>query len=725
MKKLDITLENCFGIGKFQHVFDFDQIPTNTFLIYAPNGTMKTSFAKTLSLISKNDPQQVPCDKIQPHRATICTILADGNPISPESILVVNAEDAAFDATDKISSFIARKELKDQYDKIYQALNSQKDDFIKKLKNISQSTDCEGEVIATFQPDGSATIFEILTELTPGLTDKPIKYSFKYNDVFDKKGAVQKFLTKNETLIDEYINKYNEVLSSSTFFKASANSFGTYQANEIIKSTDGDSFFQAGHKFTLDGGKNIGSSKELRELVKSELDRIISAPDLRKAFDKVDKEITTNVELRAFQKVIENDHTLLLELKDYEGFKKKVWVDYLSQIKDQVEQLVEFYKSQKPEIEKILAEARKEIEIWKEIVEKFNSRFYVPFVVALVNQEDILLKEKTAALEFIYDDNNDAPVKQDKDNLLKILSKGEQRAYYILQFLFEVESRRALCVETLLILDDIADSFDYKNKFAIIEYINELHHSTGFNIIILTHNFDFYRTVGSRIHLSRTAIFMTKRSMTREVVLVNGQYIKGAFPHFITRISEEAIFVSVVPFVRNLIEYADGTGDAEYLRLTSCLHIKADTDTIDAASILAIYYAKLPKTVGKTILFGHKNIKDLVYETAASIAGQAAPDEVALENKIVLSMGIRLKAEEYMIAHLPSINTSTITKNQTKALYDEILKLPGTQKEVIRVLDRVILMTPENIHLNAFMYEPLIDMSLIHLVDLYNKVTAL
>ena len=34
-------------------------------------------------------------------------------------------------------------------------------------------------------------------------------------------------------------------------------------------------------------------------------------------------------------------------------------------------------------------------------------------------------------------------------------------------------------------------------------------------------------------------------------------------------------------------------------------------------------------------------------------------------------------------------------------------------------------MTPENIHINAFMYEPLIDMSAQHLVDLYQKVSVL
>lgn len=31
------------------------------------------------------------------------------------------------------------------------------------------------------------------------------------------------------------------------------------------------------------------------------------------------------------------------------------------------------------------------------------------------------------------------------------------------------------------------------------------------------------------------------------------------------------------------------------------------------------------------------------------------------------------------------------------------------------------MMTPELIHLNSFMYEPLIDLSLDHLLDLYSK----
>ena len=46
-------------------------------------------------------------------------------------------------------------------------------------------------------------------------------------------------------------------------------------------------------------------------------------------------------------------------------------------------------------------------------------------------------------------------------------------------------------------LDDISESFDYKNKYAIIEYISDISEYTDandeklFKVLLLTHNFDF------------------------------------------------------------------------------------------------------------------------------------------------------------------------------------------------------------------------------------------
>ena len=46
-------------------------------------------------------------------------------------------------------------------------------------------------------------------------------------------------------------------------------------------------------------------------------------------------------------------------------------------------------------------------------------------------------------------------------------------------------------------------------------------------------------------------------------------------------------------------------------------------------------------------------------------------------------------------------------------------------KEKIKILEEVNIMTPENIHLNSFMYEPILDMDINELLNLYQKVKAL
>lgn len=724
MNILEIQLQNCFGIGKLDHKFDYGLLNTNTFLIYAPNGTMKTSFAKTLDLISKDDATSMPSDRVYGARATTHNITADGISIATESILVVNAEDNNYDTSTKISSFIASKDLKKKYDEIYSELEDKKADYIKKLKQVSQSTDCETEFINAYSQSSNDTFFELLLKISKSLLSKPDTYNFRYNDIFDKKGNVKKFLDKNQPLLSQYINNYNDLLNKSKFFKSSKNSFGTFQANELLKSTEDNSYFDAGHKFTLSDKAEIKSAEELKQLLQKEITSIVNDEKLKKSFDQVDKSIGANSELRSFKNAIEKDNLLLVEVDKYEDFRKKVWLNYISSLAKDTLELAKFYESKKKEIEKIIKEAKKEFAIWEEIIKTFNERFFVPFEIKLVNQEDVVLKEETANLEFDYKDSTENPVRKDKSSLLSILSKGEQRAFYILQFLFDVESRKQLNQQTVLVLDDIADSFDYKNKYAIIEYIKELHNNPLFRLLILTHNFDFYRTVASRLSLNWKAAFMVTKNDSREITLLDGKYRKDVFTSFKQRISDAKIFISIIPFLRNLIEYTQDSTSVDYKLLTSCLHLKADTDSIKCTDILNLIHGNFTSTTHQTIKFGAKSIKDLIYETANSIEVENPIDEILLENKITLSIAIRLKAEEYMISKIPNAGALVITSNQTSELLRHF-KLTNIDKPTITVLERVNLMTPENIHVNAFMYEPLIDISVFHLIDLYKKVKQL
>lgn len=101
------------------------------------------------------------------------------------------------------------------------------------------------------------------------------------------------------------------------------------------------------------------------------------------------------------------------------------------------------------------------------------------------------------------------------------------------------------------------------------------------------------------------------------------------------------------------------------------------------------------------------------------------PDDISLENKLIVSIAARLQAEKYLkqviIAHEGHCPDSE--SNQMRAWYEKAK--PYLSSEEKAIFDEINLITPEAIHLNAFMYEPLIDVSIWALTDLYSKTVHL
>jgi len=63
--------------------------------------------------------------------------------------------------------------------------------------------------------------------------------------------------------------------------------------------------------------------------------------------------------------------------------------------------------------------------------------------------------------------------------------------------------------------------------------------------------------------------------------------------------------------------------------------------------------------------------------------------------------------------------TESITSNQTMELFKRFNAQFPLKTDEIKLLEEVNIMTPENIHLNSFMYEPILDMSPDNLKSLY------
>jgi len=720
MEKLTLKLEHCYGIKKLEKELVFS---SRTFAVYAPNGSMKTSFAKTFTDLMNGAKTQ---DLIYPERKNIREIKDENDTdILAEEVFVVEPYNESY-LSDKESTLVVEKDLKEQYEKIYSDLDREKNSFIKNLKSVSQSTDCEDELLSTFSENENDTLFDVLERAYPAIDSSKPKYNFRYNDIFDKKGNVKKFLDKYEKALDEYIQQYESLVSNSEFFKKSNNTFGTHQANELLKSIKDDSFFDAGHSINLSNSSEIKSSEDFETLLQSEIKKIISDEKLKKVFDGIDKAIGSNVELRAFKKVIEQDNSLLVQLKDYENLRKNVWLGYLSQIQNEVKVLIDFYTNQKDELSKIVKKAGETATEWELAANEFNNRFTgLPFKIKIKNKEDVILKTNAPVSEFVFDDSEKKNV--NKEELLRVLSQGERRALYILNIIFEIRARKKADQKTLLIIDDVADSFDYKNKYAIVEYLKEISEDENFFQIILTHNFDFFRTILSRGVVSYEQCLISSKG-SDGVALEQASYIKNPFINdWKDNLSDSKKLVASIPFIRNIVEYTQGDACEDYLLLTSMLHSKQNSASITIENFKSIFQKNIQNTIFPDEVDNNQNMVETIFSAADNCLTE--PHGANLEHKIVLSIAIRLKAEQFMKSKVTDqdfIKGLDNTPNQTWVLFKKYEEEFYNENENLEVIKKINLITPENIHVNSFMYEPILDMGEDELRELYETTkTAL
>lgn len=285
-----------------------------------------------------------------------------------------------------------------------------------------------------------------------------------------------------------------------------------------------------------------------------------------------------------------------------------------------------------------------------------------------------------------------------------------------------MEARRKAQENVLFIVDDIADSFDYKNKYAIIEYLKYMSDISNFYMMILTHNFDFFRTVESRkVSNYNQCLISIKNDAGVRLLKMEG--LKNPFIRdWKNNLADKKKLVASIPFVRNLIEYKEGDTHADYLTLTAVLHMKAATDTITVSTIGDIF-SRVVSNINFPTQDGAKKIADFVFEAAEECL--TADEGVNLENKIVLSIAIRLKAEIFMkqkITDQDVLNGLENNTNQTWNLMKAYEEEFNNETANIEILKRVNLITPENIHVNSFMYEPILDMGDGELRGLYEDV---
>ena len=217
MNKLNVDLENCYGIKKLKGQFDFSS--ETVYAIYAPNGSMKSSLAKTFEDMANAAPSG---DRIFPTRPCRRRITDENGVDLPEAaIFVVQPYNEVFGHTEKTSTLLVNTKLRKEYEQLHADINKSKAEFLKGMKEQSGSKkDLEKEISSTFtksEDDFDTALLRIKAEL---LAQKDAPFAkVPYDTVFDDK--VLAFLNARDvkTAIEEYVKRYNELIAASTYFK--------------------------------------------------------------------------------------------------------------------------------------------------------------------------------------------------------------------------------------------------------------------------------------------------------------------------------------------------------------------------------------------------------------------------------------------------------------------------------------------------------------------------
>ena len=624
MNKLSLSLKNCFGIRSLEHELCFDKAHAN--VIYAPNGVMKTSLAKTfLKLSRREEPEELLYGR-QPEYS----VQLDGEAIKAEEVFVVQPFDPSYEAGN-LSSLLVNSEQKAQYDEAYKQILEARQGLVKKFNRLSKLP--ADKVETTLNEDFDCdNIFDALEALTQIDADHEQLASVPYAKVFDPK--VLNLLADSDvsTNILEYTHRYQDLIEQSALFQRGT--FSPVNAGAVSKVLKKEKFFEAEHKLMMNGtGDSITEQAQLDALLEEETKAILGDGELKAIGQKI---VAGVAPVKSFQELLEAVPDLAAELGDLDQLRKRLWASYYNCEKDKVDGLVEAFNQKRDQLAEIEQQAQLENTLWHEAQEVFKQRFHVPFGLDIEDHTNVILGTKAPNMVFTFEAEEGQPIRFDRGQLdsMGCLSVGERRAMYLLYVIFEFKARLKAGQRTVVVIDDIADSFDYKNKYAIIEYLKELAEEELFRLVVLTHNFDFYRTFQSRVlgNAKWDCSFVANKCGD-EIKLLKGGNKDVASPFDLWKNqfpTNPAMLIAMIPFVRNLIEYRDGTSSPTYATLTSLLHIKDDTQNITLVDLEGAIAEIIPgKPLGEQF-DPVMPVIELIYQVSESLIEQEHGDTVSL-----------------------------------------------------------------------------------------------
>lgn len=719
MKKIRVEeFKNAYGIK--QLYIDLEGGKSKELgnqIIYAPNGVFKTSFARAMKKLSYSKGSEVR-DRVLDAMFK-CKLEIDGvsydESSTIENIIVYSREllDEQDDEADLLSNNVDLKNLatsKDDIDllnKLAKRIEPILEDF-RSLLNVCDLSEAKLNKITKIEKLSSIrTLSKVIRALAAA--DEELNTSLICNKDFNiiKNLHVSTYEAIDSVEFKEearsYVTIFNNTLKSIYFDEK----FNDVSAQALLKALK-DSEFLSEKRYIMFHGDEFKDYETFEKKIHEVIIEVSDKEELFNLRDSLIKKLGKVQEAETLKEAVRNNPLIVEVLSQgregilFSHLKRNNTLDLEANIKE-----LDAVELEEEQIRKTALENRTEFD---KAIDEYIARFRPVFKVKITNKKTSLFDEEFPNLVFSHKDNDDKDYEESE--FREILSSGEKTALSIIRFI--VAYKRLEERQPIVILDDIVETFDYCNRAAFIQYIYDIVKPESC-VIVLTHNYEFYRTLKSRVGLLDGLVAKPERD---RVVVSKNKNIDMDISDALN-VKDEQSFLHALPFVRELccLEPKSPTD-----HLIGCFHWKEDTEKLTIRAIV--------EQINKRIRWFAASLKDDVLdksylETMNSVVAELKANTVDffdVKKKLILAIACRVLLEQKIVDGDIS-RIDGITSNQTLLL----LKNFKNQLSDISVglLERVILYTPEFVHVNSFMYEPLVDIPPDYLLDLLEDIEAL
>ena len=718
-------MQNVFGISNVEGANNLKKIN----VIYAPNGTAKTSISDALSLIGQNRYNDI-VDVYDKDKKASFELEVDGQDYTeencPEFCLLKYSGIEQYDLVENCSNLVISIQVQEEISKYLKTIDHSKETIkvliegkFGKKSNSPAFKNAFSTIAKAENFDDQDLYIKLINKINFDEQPLPINVDENIflnliNQKMQQSSDTLEFKTGVTDYFDTIKKSSNEIGRHEIFtngftienlivFQDNAKKIGYYSENNPTRKL-------------LVNDKILGE-KDIDNIIKDEIKRIFGSEEAKEKFDCLKKTLKGNT--KAIN-TLEKNPLLIPLLKDYDCFVSSIFVTLFStdlqKIKDELEikkaqSNIQSIKDKDPEFDSKISE------IWN----RFSSRFKLKkFDLRIDNKFNAMIGKEIPSFSK-YVPNTNRKITDPKEYRL---STGKIKIFNLINFILTVETLLLKNEKVHIVLDDAVDSFDYKNKYGIIDYLLEIKDNPNVQIIVFTHNFDFYRSSILAFGKKEIGQFFAYRGKNNLITFYDSSKQKyylevSNFNSWKANPTPEQFF-ALVPFARNLLQLKTSSKNDDVKQIDGFLHFDKNltNKTIDELHVLLeqAMGVQLPRNFKQDDIYTEalsKTIDNLINKEATLV-------ETDLEDKILLGIYIRVYLERFLYTNC--LSQSGSEPNLTDNVYARTSNLIRINRQILSEddLDKAIeanLISPCYLHANSFMYEPLVDVGLTELIE--------